>query len=101
MTMNPFVWSRRSSLRALDPSVPNARVEQWPSRRNLQQMLASSYLIDELYTIVPGGDRGILFWVENRYVRAIAGRVAGRDRWSTWQEKVGLGRELVIVARRK
>jgi SAM-dependent methyltransferase len=101
MTQNPFVWSRRSTLHPLDPSVPNGRVEEWPSRRDIRQMLASFYIIEDLYTIVPGGDRGLLFWVENRYVNGVAGRIVGRDRWSKWQERIGLGRELVIVAHRK
>jgi hypothetical protein len=63
--------------------------------------LLPSYIIQDLDTIVPGGDRGLLFWVEDRYLKEVVGRIVGRDRWSKWQEKVGLGRELVIVAHRK
>jgi hypothetical protein len=64
-------------------------------------MLAPYYSVSEIYNIVPGGDRGVLFWVENRYIRGGISRIIGRRRWTRLLEKAGLGRELVIVARRK
>jgi hypothetical protein len=46
-----------------------------------------------------GGDRGTLWWVENRWVRGGMGRLVGRQRWRSTLEALRIGRELVVVAR--
>jgi 2-polyprenyl-3-methyl-5-hydroxy-6-metoxy-1,4-benzoquinol methylase len=100
MTENPGVWQRRSTLRPLPPSVPHARPEDWPSLSALRRLLRTAFTIQCVTSIEPGGDRGVLWWVENRYVRGGMSRLLGRARWRSLLESVGLGRELVIVARR-
>jgi len=63
-------------------------------------LLNRHYEIVSFRTICPGGDRGVLFWVENRYVRGIMARLSGSV-WSRVLERVGLGQEFVVVARRR
>jgi ubiquinone/menaquinone biosynthesis C-methylase UbiE len=101
MTQNPVVWTRRGTFRGHDPSVPHGNPEQWPGRRQLREMLAPRYTIERLSTFAPGGDRGALFWVEHRYVAGAMKRLVGAGRWQAALERCGLGREFVIVARRR
>lgn len=101
MTQNPFVWRRRSKLRPHDPSVPNGHVDQWPTKARVAELLGPYYAIERQFTFEPGGDKGLLFWVEHRIVRGAMGRLVGRQRWRGWLERAGLGRELVIVAVRR
>jgi len=96
MTQNPLVWNRRSEFQP--PTV--GQIERWPSLRQIRRLLARDFRIEHLSSIVPGGDEGILWWVENRYVRGGVGRLIGRERWRKLLERVLLGREFVIVARR-
>jgi 2-polyprenyl-3-methyl-5-hydroxy-6-metoxy-1,4-benzoquinol methylase len=100
MTENPTVWQRRSTLRPLPPSVPHARPEEWPSLALLRKLLQTAFTIQRVTSIEPGGDRGALWWVENRYVRGGMGRLLGRARWRSLLESAGLGRELIVVAKR-
>jgi 2-polyprenyl-3-methyl-5-hydroxy-6-metoxy-1,4-benzoquinol methylase len=101
MTENTRVWTRRSKLRPLPDTVPHARPEEWPSLETIRRILQSAFVIERVGSIEPGGDTGILWWVENYYVARIMNRVAGRVRWRSVLERVGLGREWIIVARRR
>lgn len=94
MTQNRFVWNRRSRHRAYG----GGQIEQWPSLRRIRELLGTSFTIERIGSIDPGGDRGVLFWVENRYVRGGMRRLVGANRWRAALERVRLGRELVIVA---
>jgi SAM-dependent methyltransferase len=97
MTQNRAVWRRRSKLRALGIG----QIEEWTPFRRYLTMLRPSFRIERLSSIVPGGDRGLLWWVENRYVRGGLGRLVGRQRWQGLLERALLGRELVFVCRRR
>ena len=96
MTQNPFVWRRRSTLRPHHPSVPHGPVEEWPTLRQVRRLLQSDYQIEDVRTFAPGGDQGVLFWVENRYVHRMMGGIVGVPRWKSLLERARLGRELVV-----
>jgi SAM-dependent methyltransferase len=100
MTQNPFVWRRRP-LAPFPPGVPYGALEEWPTRAQIREWLTRDFTIDQVTTIVPGGDRGVLWWVERRYVRGLLGRILGRERYRNLLEWAGVGRELVFVARRR
>jgi SAM-dependent methyltransferase len=100
MTQNPFVWARRSTMRPHDPAVPGSRMDEWPTRQDVLRLLVPYYTVQSFRTIVPGGDRGVLFWVEHRYIRAAARRALGRTRWNDVLERLRLGREFIVVANR-
>jgi SAM-dependent methyltransferase len=65
MTQNPFVWKRRP-LRPFPSDVPNGRLDQWPTRRQIRGLLDPHFTVDRVTTLEPGGNRGVLCWVENR-----------------------------------
>jgi 2-polyprenyl-3-methyl-5-hydroxy-6-metoxy-1,4-benzoquinol methylase len=97
MTQNGFVWNRSSSLK------PAARgqIRNWPSIARIRALLARDFQIEEATSIVPGGDRGLLFWVGNRYVSGAMRRLLPGQAWPRLLEAAMLGRELVFVARRR
>jgi 2-polyprenyl-3-methyl-5-hydroxy-6-metoxy-1,4-benzoquinol methylase len=96
MTQNPKVWRRKSSL------APRAegQIRDWPSLTRIRALLRDRFRLVHVNSLVPGGDRGLLWWVENRWVRGGIGRLIGRDRWCGFLERALLGRELVVVALR-
>jgi hypothetical protein len=98
MTQNPFVWSRRQ-LEPFPSDVPNGRLDQWPTRRQILALLAPHFTVSHVTTLDPGGDRGVLWWVERRRVCAALHRLIGRQRFEGWLECAGLGWELVFIAR--
>jgi 2-polyprenyl-3-methyl-5-hydroxy-6-metoxy-1,4-benzoquinol methylase len=96
MTPNREVWRRRSTLRPLG----RGQVQSWRSVEAYKNLLLPYFTIEQVRTIYPGGDSGLLWWVENRYVRRGMGLLLGRRRWQSALEAAGLGMELVFVARR-
>jgi SAM-dependent methyltransferase len=96
MTPHREVWRWRSALKPLG----RGQVQHWLSKDEYLSLLRPFFTIGRVATIDPGGDRGPLWWVENRYVRAGMGLVLGRRRWRNLLEAAGLGRELVVVGRR-
>lgn len=76
MTQNAFVWDRRSRLESLG----HGQLQRWPSLKEIRALLAPDFEIEQIGSLVPGGDRGLLFWVENRYIRGAIGRLLGRKR---------------------
>ncbi len=101
MTQNPKVWRRRSSIRHVPQWLPHWSPEDWPTLDEIRALLDPSFTIERTTSLVPGGDRGLLWWVENRYVRWPMDRLLGRARWQRYLENAGLGRDLVIDARRR
>jgi 2-polyprenyl-3-methyl-5-hydroxy-6-metoxy-1,4-benzoquinol methylase len=97
MTQNPFVWNRSSQLAPARPGL----IRNWPSRARLRELLAPSFETARLETIVPGGDRGVLWIPGNRWVRGAARRLLGERAWTGLLEAMGTGRELVVEARRR
>ncbi|HEX4386686.1 MAG TPA: hypothetical protein VH083_27215, partial [Myxococcales bacterium] len=87
---------RRSKL------VPLAKgqVQIWPSLGRIKELLAPRFALEKVSSIDPGGDRGTLWWVENRWIRGGMGRLVGKQRWRSLLEALRIGRELVVIARR-
>lgn len=100
MTQNPPIWRRRSRLKPMG-SVPHAPLSEWPTLSRIRRLLQADFAIERVTTICPGGDSGIFWWVENERVESLFARLLGRYRWHRILETVRLGRELVIVARRR
>jgi hypothetical protein len=74
--------------------------EGWPSLSRIKELLLPRFEIESISSIDPGGDRGTLWWVENRWVRGGMGRIIGKQRWRSLLESLRLGRELTITARK-
>jgi SAM-dependent methyltransferase len=101
MTQNPFVWTRKSTLIGAPDGVPHASPKQWPTLRSLRGLLRPCFSIVDVMTICPGGDRGLLWWVENGAVERNCAWLFGQYRWRRILEIARLGRELVIIGRRR
>jgi 2-polyprenyl-3-methyl-5-hydroxy-6-metoxy-1,4-benzoquinol methylase len=97
MTQNALVWRR------VDYLAPQGRgqIRDWPPLGRIPSLLQGMFAIEHVSSIVPGGNRGLLFWVENRVVRGGMKRLVGEDTWSYLLRAALLGRELVVVARRR
>jgi 2-polyprenyl-3-methyl-5-hydroxy-6-metoxy-1,4-benzoquinol methylase len=91
MTQNPFVW-RRSSYLARQG---DGQLRNWPSLERLRELLSPYFTIQGVSSIEPGGNRGVLFWVDNRLSRRVWRSWHG---WRNLLERAQLGRELVIEA---
>ncbi len=95
MTQNGFVW-RHSSY--LSPQ-GEGQLRSWPSLRAMRTMLRRQFEIVHIGSIAPGGDRGVL-WLAH-LLRRGAGRIRLSRQMSSIQERARIGRELVVVARRR
>ncbi len=97
MTQNPFVWSRSSYL------MPQGRgqIRNWPPLDRLRRMLGPWFSIQLVSSIVPGGDLGILRYVNHRIVAGGLRRLLGRRLTTSLYERALLGRELVVVSKRR
>ena len=95
MTPNREIWRRRSRLAPRG----EGQIMSWPTLEVYRELLRPHFDIESISTVDPGGDSGILWWVENRWVRGGMRRLIGRVRWRDLLESVRLGREWVIVAR--
>ncbi len=101
MTQNPFVWARRSRFRPVPSGIPHPTPDTWPTRGRVRELLQPWFTIERAFTFEPGGDRGVLWWIENDAVTRIAHGLLGEYRWRRLLEGAGLGRELVFIARRR
>lgn len=97
MTQNALVWSRSSCLKPRDPG----QYRDWPTLRRIWRLLRADFSILHLSSLVPGGDRGILKIVNSRYISGLSGRIFGRARVDRFKERLLIGRELVVIARRR
>jgi 2-polyprenyl-3-methyl-5-hydroxy-6-metoxy-1,4-benzoquinol methylase len=64
MTQNRGVWRRKSTLKPLE----SGQVQRWLSVRQYLRLLGPFFTVERVTSLAPGGDRGVLWWVENRYV---------------------------------
>jgi SAM-dependent methyltransferase len=97
MTQNRFVWDRRSRL---IPAAPG-QLQYWPPLNHLKAELRPYFRVRRITSLDPGGDQGILRWVENQYLNRT---IRAAHLWSVWVailERLRLGRELVIEAVRR
>lgn len=97
MLPNREVWRRRSSLERIQPG----QFMRWPPLSEIRSWLRPHFKIDRIGSLEPGGDRGILWWVENRYVRGVMRRTIGGQRWRQLLESARLGRQWTILAERR
>ena len=101
MTQNPYVWERRSMFRPVPDGIPHPTPDTWPTRQRVLDLLQPHFTVEQSFTFEPGGDRGLLWWVENDTVKRLAHGMLGEYRWRRLLERAGLGRELVFIARRR
>jgi 2-polyprenyl-3-methyl-5-hydroxy-6-metoxy-1,4-benzoquinol methylase len=96
MTQNPFVWLRSSYLMERG----KGQYRDWPSLGRIRSMLAREFEILHVSSLAPGGDQGILRLAHSRYVSGVLRRIIGTQRLTALKERMLIGRELIVVARR-
>jgi 2-polyprenyl-3-methyl-5-hydroxy-6-metoxy-1,4-benzoquinol methylase len=98
MTQNPFVWHRSSQLRPQG----QGQIRNWPSLRALREMLnGSGFEIISVGSIQPAGDRGVLRILNSRSLRGVFKLAGLGEFWKTLLERLRVGRDFTIQARRR
>jgi 2-polyprenyl-3-methyl-5-hydroxy-6-metoxy-1,4-benzoquinol methylase len=97
LTQNPFVWLRSSYLMERG----KGQYRDWPSLGQIRAMLARQYEVLYVSSLAPGGDQGVLRVVHSRYVSGVLRRLIGTQRLTALKERMLIGRELIVVARRR
>ena len=97
MTQNRTVWNHSRSLSAQDPG----QLRDWPRLASLRRWLADDFSVERVTSIVPGGNTGVFRLVNNHYLVDAARAVGAEDAWVRAREGARIGRELVIIARRR
>lgn len=92
-TQNPWVLARST----VDPVQPG-QIRRWLSRRELRALLAPHFRVEEIRTVTPHGDRGVLRLVNSVKLNAIAAALLGAERVRALKERAGLGRTLIVRA---
>lgn len=96
MTQNPFVWHRSSYLQPQGAG----QLRYWPSLAEIRDLLAKDFKTEYVTGIVAGGDQGILKLVNQRLVRGVVRLLIGKVQRDRLFDHY-IGRELVVVARRR
>lgn len=97
MTQNSFVWHRTSDLRPQG----QGQIRNWPTLAFLQKVLAANeFMVLRVRSIQPAGDRGILRVLNNRWLRGGFLLLGLRRAWKATLERLLLGRDFTIEARR-
>lgn len=97
-TVNPFVYSRISSIGPPQPG----QTRKWLTRSDLVSLLhRNGFEIVKCYTVFPAGDRGILRLLNSRKIaKALFG-----GKFPSWytrlREACGLGRFRLVVAKKQ
>ena len=96
LTQNGYIWSRSSNLPAMMPG----QIRRWRTVEELRGLLAKDFTVEYITAVAPGGDRGWLRLVNNRPAKALVRGIMGKRRRDRLYDHY-LGKELVVVARRR
>jgi 2-polyprenyl-3-methyl-5-hydroxy-6-metoxy-1,4-benzoquinol methylase len=98
MTQNPFVWHRSSQLRPQG----HGQIRNWPSLKALREILKNGgFQIVSVGSIQPAGDRGVLRVLNSRLLRGAFKLVGLGKFWKALLERLRIGRDFTIEARRR
>jgi 2-polyprenyl-3-methyl-5-hydroxy-6-metoxy-1,4-benzoquinol methylase len=98
MTQHPYAYSRSSWVRPVAPG----QLRRWLSLRALRPMLERDFEIEHVTTAAPGGATNGIYWFTNsRRVWRLLCRLIGEARAVELYERLWLGNELVVIARRR
>lgn len=98
MTQNPYIWHRSSYLQPQG----KGQIRSWPSLSKIRTMLKGEFNIVHQSSIVPGGDTGLLLRIAHSYkLKTLLKLAFGEERLTRIYERLLVGRELVVVARRR
>lgn len=95
-TQNRFVCERWTEV------APRSfgQIRRWLSPRELRQLLEADFTIEELRTVSPFANGGILRLVNSVKLNRIASIVVPQPTLDRWKENAGLGHTIMALARR-
>jgi SAM-dependent methyltransferase len=95
--VNPFVYSR---MRRVGPP-GDGQVRKWLTKSELHALLKRHSLLPvRSWTVLPGGDMGILRWINAQRLNRPVASVIGEQRLRRAKELLGLGQYRIVVARK-
>lgn len=94
-TQNRFVLERSADV------APRAegQIRQWVGVRELRRLLASEFIVEELFTVQPHGHGGVLRAVNSLRLNGWLARCVGQARLDRCKERAGLGHTTMALAR--
>ncbi len=98
-TDNKFVMDRLGSLPW--PKFPPEHIETFLDRRGLQALLAPTFDIVRMTTVIPVGNGGILRLVNSTKLNLALSRVLSLHRLEAFKERAGLGLSIIALARKR
>lgn len=98
MSQNSYAYARTSWVRPVAPG----QIRRWLTLRELRAMLARDFVVEHVTTAARGGATDGIFWFTNsRRVWALLCWLFGEARMIEAYERLWLGNELVVIARRR
>jgi 2-polyprenyl-3-methyl-5-hydroxy-6-metoxy-1,4-benzoquinol methylase len=94
---NKFVWDRMEYTKDLPDEIPDGRLY----RRDLKNLLRDRFTVVHSETVMPDGRRGILRVVNSYRINGALETIINRKMIIRLKQRVGLGKSLVILARKK
>lgn len=95
--INKFVYERSSDVHPPQPG----QIRNWLSREEVRRLLSGHFQVEQMATLGPRGDRGILRYVNAPKVDAALGGLLSAGGWRRMKEQLGLGGGVVVVARKQ
>lgn len=95
-TQNPFVVSRNQ----IEPAKPG-QLRRWWTKRELRHLLEADFCIEQIRSVAPQGNKGILRVVNSTKINRFVDRILGSTRVRGLKERLGLGFSLMVLARRR
>jgi 2-polyprenyl-3-methyl-5-hydroxy-6-metoxy-1,4-benzoquinol methylase len=94
---NRFVWDRTRFSGQMRGKVPS----KWPYMREVKALLRDKFVLLHSETIIPGGNMGMLRLVNSHKINRVIDKLIGSNRVTRLKEKTGLGKSLVVLARKR
>lgn len=87
-------------VRWIEPAPPG-HLRRWVDREELAALLEPYFDIEELRTITPAGDTGVLRLINSRKIGRLIGALIGAGRWQAAREALGIGWTLMVRAKKR
>jgi 2-polyprenyl-3-methyl-5-hydroxy-6-metoxy-1,4-benzoquinol methylase len=96
-TQNGPVLSRTTWV----PPSPPGRLRRWVSRDELRALLEPHFIIDEMATLTPSGNVGLLRVLNSRIAVRVMGSLIGAAAWTRFRERLGFGWTIMVRAHKR
>ncbi len=94
-TINRYVYERMGEIEG--PA--HGQIRNWRDRKECLALFARHYTISKVESVFPGGDQGLLRFVNSVKLNGLAEIIFSAERLRRWKEKLGFGVGFVFVGR--